>query len=367
MKIDYYHSAPVPSTFANAVNVIRTCDAFRGAGCDITLFCRRGQGTVADIQRDYGVRNGFPIHQIPVSSRQAIATVQLRTSVALSMFRRNAFIMTRNIAFTRIAGRLKRPFAYELHAIPKKASQRAMLGRMVRDPAMARLICISRGVKEQLAREFDIADDPRIIVIPLGADVTRDAPPAPEPRGARPLLVGYVGHLYPGKGEEIIMGLAQRLPHVEFEIIGRPGGLEKVQLPNVRLRGIISHVEAMAALERFDVAVAPYQKGSTDFAGVDISGAFSPLKLFEYMAAAKAIVASDLPVLTEVITSEDNGLLVPSADLDAWVGAIQRLADDDALRARLAHSAFETVKSRFSYKVRAERLMSEFSAFAPKG
>ena len=81
----------------------------------------------------------------------------------------------------------------------------------------------------------------------------------------------------------------------------------------------------------------------------------SPLKLFEYMAAGKAIVASRLPSLGEVLTDEVNAVLVTPGDADALAGGIRRLVNDPALRAALGSAARDAV-AEYSWDRRAERL-----------
>jgi glycosyltransferase involved in cell wall biosynthesis len=95
-----------------------------------------------------------------------------------------------------------------------------------------------------------------------------------------------------------------------------------------------------------------------------ISSAFtSPLKLFEYMASGRPIVASDLPSLREVLRHEENALLAEPGNPQALVAGIQRIKDDAALGQRLAAQARADV-AQFTWARRAERLETLFSAFA---
>ncbi len=81
----------------------------------------------------------------------------------------------------------------------------------------------------------------------------------------------------------------------------------------------------------------------------------SPLKLFEYMAAGRAIVASDLPAVREVLDDGVTALLVAPGDARALAGGIERVIADRALAASLGRAAFE--KSRaYGWDRRAERL-----------
>lgn len=65
----------------------------------------------------------------------------------------------------------------------------------------------------------------------------------------------------------------------------------------------------------------------------------SPLKLFEYMAAGKAIVVSDLPSMRQVLTPEQDALLVPTGEPEVFARAIERLLMEDDLRKQLGETA----------------------------
>ncbi len=88
--------------------------------------------------------------------------------------------------------------------------------------------------------------------------------------------------------------------------------------------------------------------------------ATSPLKLFEYMAAGKAIVASNLPAIREILTHDVNAVLVTPGDADALAAGICRLADDGALRETLGGAARAAV-AEYSWDRRAARLEALFT------
>ncbi len=79
-------------------------------------------------------------------------------------------------------------------------------------------------------------------------------------------------------------------------------------------------------LRSYDVLIAPYQeKVCVHGGGGDVATWMSPLKIFEYMAAGRPIVASDLPVLREILEDGRNALLVSPGDVDAWCIALNKL------------------------------------------
>ena len=76
----------------------------------------------------------------------------------------------------------------------------------------------------------------------------------------------------------------------------------------------------------------------------------SPMKLFEYMASGKAVVASAMGQIVNVITDGENGLLVPAGDGQALAGAIHRLIADTDLRGRLGRQAREDAVNHHSWE-----------------
>ena len=84
----------------------------------------------------------------------------------------------------------------------------------------------------------------------------------------------------------------------------------------------------------------------------------SPLKMFEYMASGRPIIASDLPVLREVLEHERNAILVAPDDINGWVRSIQYLADDEKVRERLAHQASIDLKQSYTWEKRAQKVLA---------
>jgi glycosyltransferase involved in cell wall biosynthesis len=100
----------------------------------------------------------------------------------------------------------------------------------------------------------------------------------------------------------------------------------------VRFTGVVPREEVPAQVAAFDIALQP---AVTPYA--------SPLKLFEYLALGKAIVAPRLPNIMEVLRDGHNALLFNAADDASFAQALSLLAADAALRARLATQARATI------------------------
>jgi glycosyltransferase involved in cell wall biosynthesis len=99
----------------------------------------------------------------------------------------------------------------------------------------------------------------------------------------------------------------------------------------------------------------PYQLRVAASSGGDISRYLSPMKLFEYLACERAIISSDLPVLQEVLNSQ-NAILLSGEDIDSWVGALRKLHLDPALRKKLAIQARQDA-NLYTWESRATRIL----------
>jgi len=184
-----------------------------------------------------------------------------------------------------------------------------------------------------------------------------------------PMKVGYLGSLHPGKGMELLEKLARRCPEMHFHIAGgEPAQVADWQKrlsgqSNVTLAGHLPHHQTSQWLSEMDVLVAPYAREvSARKGGVEIGRWMSPLKLFEYMAAGRPVVASDLPVIAEVLTHESDALLASPEDAAQWEQELKRLQADPALRNRLAAQARTNLAAFWTWQKRAERILS---AMAP--
>ena len=175
------------------------------------------------------------------------------------------------------------------------------------------------------------------------------------------LKVGYFGHLYKGRGIDIILEVAKNLKDIEFHIVG--GNLDdinywksQIQSDNIIFHGFVTPKLVPSYRNECDILVAPYQKEVAVSGGKGNTSDFmSPLKIFEYMSSKKAIICSDLPVLREIL-NEDNSVLVKCDDISDWRKAIEVL-QDDSLRLQIANRAYEDFIKKYTWKIRAKNVI----------
>lgn len=165
---------------------------------------------------------------------------------------------------------------------------------------------------------------------------------------------------------ELISQMANRTDH-EFIVAG--GDDEsiarwKAQVGDrVKFLGHVPNRDVSALIDTFDVALAPYLENvgglSVTF---NLASWMSPLKLFEYMAHARAILVSDLPAIREVVRDSEEVLLCNPRDVDDWILGLNRLAQDSGLRERLGRNALSAFLKRFTWDQRAAGILEAIAA-----
>jgi len=115
----------------------------------------------------------------------------------------------------------------------------------------------------------------------------------------------------------------------------------------VTITGRIGHEAMPDYVAAMDVAVVAH----------DRTGVASPMKLLEYMAMARAIVAPRLDNIRDVVDDERTGLLFPAGDSAAIAAALLRLRDDSGLRARLGTAARDAIETERNWRHIAARVV----------
>jgi glycosyltransferase involved in cell wall biosynthesis len=204
----------------------------------------------------------------------------------------------------------------------------------------------------------------RVHVIPNAVD---DAAFAALPDGAPlrrklgldgKITIGYVGAINFWRRLDLLMNafapLAARHPRAHLVLIGdgpdRDGVAELARKlgvgDRVTFTGKVPHAEIPQHLQALDVAVIPH---SNTYG--------SPMKLFEYMAAGKLVVAPWLPPIVSVIGADDGGVLFPPLDRDGLEHALDGLLADEARRTRLGVRAREKVLADYVWRRHAQTIL----------
>jgi len=373
MKVAYLSASTIPSNYANSVHVMKMCQAFVKNGHEVVLYARKSGEQVEDEHRYYGVEHCFDIEKqswLPLRYAGGLLYgIQVRKKVLRNPL--PDIFYGRDLYSLLAVASIGCPLIYEAHAPPENRVRQYLETRLLNSPNFRHLVVISNALRSEYLRLFPKLEESRVVVAHDGADlpesleIERKSFVLPGREGC--IQVGYVGSLYPGKGMEVVVQLPARLPELDFHVVGgTQGSIERwkthIEVKNFFFHGFIPHGLLGKYYHSLDILLAPYQNRvtlTTKGKG-DISKWMSPLKIFEYMAHAKAIVASDLPVLKEVLCHEVNSLLCPPQDIEAWQNALLELANNSSLRTALGDTARQEFVKRYTWKGRGEVVHAPF-------
>lgn len=369
MRIAYLANSILPSRSANSIQVMKMCRAFAGLGHDVTLFAQQGvmaaPGDDGAIFRFYGVE---PVFRLRLSSLPHVKGISVVfAALAVPRIRRTNpdVVYSRSLWGAALSLASGMSTTLEIHEFSslQRPIHRSVFRFVVEHPKLRHLVAISAVLRDDVVAAYPGAGT-RTVVAHDAADPVSARAEAGSPT-AGPLKVGYIGHLYPGKGFEMVPLLARRAPYAIFHVVGGdPGTVAQLRdsgsLPeNIVLHGFKPYGEAEELRLSCDVLIAPFQKriAVTSEGKSDIARWTSPLKIFEYMASGKPILCSDLPVLREVLDHERTALLLPPDDADAWAAALQRLASDRELGRRLGAAARDRFMECHTWQMRARAVL----------
>ncbi|KYG82860.1 glycosyltransferase family 4 protein [Roseivirga echinicomitans] len=370
MKITYLSDSAIPSKRANSVHVMHMCNAFRELGHEVTLFGLNGDHTTLEETMSwYGV-SGFDIEL--TSLRIPKLTLWLHANNMLHAVKKIQpdLIFGRSLFGCYLLAKNGYKVFLETHdplnTLTKQ--QVKIFNWLLKSPNLIGLVVISEALKKIILSQTTLINEDRILVAHDGATLQKINNEAlesyawPTPVNGR-LQIGYVGTISKGRGIELIISLAEKFDDLDFHIIGGRKedllaiGLQEVgELNNVFFHGFVSPREAALARKKCDILLAPYQEDVTLRSGKNTAKYMSPLKVFEYMEAGKAIIASDLPVLREVLVNMDNSILCKPSEIGAWEKSISLLVNNEKLRLELGSKAQTHLLNSYSWKRRAERV-----------
>jgi glycosyltransferase involved in cell wall biosynthesis len=234
--------------------------------------------------------------------------------------------------------------------------------------AATKIICISGGLKDHLSSAWNI-EASKLMVLPCAADVDAFAHTQNSESVRRGLgltnepVVMWVGGFYPWHDHDLLLKsftlVLKKNPNAKLVLVGdgqtRASVERKVRETGLRnaviTTGAIPHFGVPDMVSIADVAVVPSAPISASRGGTG-----TPLKLFEYMAAGKAVVATALDEATEVIEEGHNGMLVEAGDVNGFAEAMLTLINNPIERARLGQNARKQAVEQYSWKEYTRRL-----------
>ena len=352
---------------------MKMCQAFADAGHEVSLFAKNTTACVPapqGIYQFYSVRKNFTLNIFPPTAFRG-SGLWYNISLFWRVMRLDSdLIYTRSIIAAFFLVLQGKRLVLEVHEPfeGKGYRLRKMFRYVVQSGKLRKLVVISEALKAYYTSDYGLDSD-LLLVAHDGADPFEFTQAV---LGGERLKVGYVGSLYSGKGMETILPLAAVCPEMDFHIVGGnraqidDNAAKAIRLGanNVFFHGFKSQMDLPGYVSSFDIVLAPYtanvrvsdKKGANNLALW-----MSPLKIFEYMSASRAIIASDLPVIREILTHGRDAWLCPPGSISDWQEALKQLKEDGALRLKISSAAHALFLRRYTWSVRATDILKALS------
>jgi len=376
MRIIYPVSERIDFSRARFHQILQTVHALVQIGCVIDLLTGESRNHVEkDILPYYGLapHKNLQIYHVPILETRRNWLIHLSWD---RVFYTGALLKIRNLqrqgGYTAIYLRhlgladfllrwrnwFKMPIVFEAHEVFHLTTDRPGKARQIKEQEkrvykhLDGVIAISEGLAEHLQELFSIHVPMEVIPDGVNLDFFRIKRDIFE-KGK----IICVSHLYPWKGVDILIQAMSYLPEWRLHLVG--GGKKEIEElkkmakklgvnDQIVFHGQVSLYQVREQLANAQVAVLPFTKKN-------IAARYSsPLKLFEYMAAALPIVASDLPSIREILQDGVNAILVEPENPQALAEGIRRISSAEIMM-KLSHKAAEDAQ-KFTWKMRAERI-----------
>jgi glycosyltransferase involved in cell wall biosynthesis len=361
----------IPSEKAHGYQICKMCEEFSNRGAEVELWVPVRKGDIKEGAISfYGLKNNFKIRRINSSDFYRYRESPGKLSFWLQSFwfvlhlmfievDKDAIIYTRDAEIGWVFRLRGRKTVFEAHNWPSKGwLYKFLIGRGSKNN---KVVSITSGLGGLFLKNN--WPENKILVAPDGVDLEKfDIDLGKESARKNvglPIekkIIMYTGHLYGWKGADV---LADAAAHLREHLIVFVGGIgpefqdfkEKykncgnIKIVSFQKRGAIPFY-----LKAADVLVLPNKKGEK------ISEEYtSPLKLFEYMASKRPIIASDLPSIREVL-NEKNAILFEPDNSELLASGIKKLIQDSVFSQRIANQAWLDVQ-KYSWSERVKKIL----------
>lgn len=224
------------------------------------------------------------------------------------------------------------------------------------------IIVITSNLKDSIHSIYN-TDINKISVVPNGADIYKFRPMV----GAKDILkldknfwyICFVGHVELWQGIDCIIKsvplILEKIPNIKFLIIGSGKSLYDIIDDTKKLNiydkflflGDVQHEKVQIYINASDLCVAPFHKGRIA----------SPIKIFEYMACEKPVVASDISDVGKLLRESSAGLSIEPNDYIAFAENIIKLLLDERLRSQMGKNGRKFIMENHTWEIVAKNTL----------
>lgn len=374
----------IPSRFAHSFNVMKMAQGFYDAGEEVTLVTYLSFPNIiarikilGNIFGFYGVSSKIKIKAIPVWGREFFHNTlggerySIKASELIAKLKPN-FVFCRSYLTAYYCTLKGLPTIIETHTTEYDNPNLRKIYEIAARENFLGLVTIH----ESIAKQHNLLGIPKekILVLEDGVDLKQFEISDNKQDWRRKLnlsksqnIVMYIGSLAKEKGIADIIEVASSLREnntIHFYIGG--GKNEDIvfwknytlgkNLTNITFLGFIINRDVPKYLKAADVLIMPYST-KIDYKIMDIKST-SPLKLFEYMAAKRPIVTSNISTISKIVKNNESALLVEPNDIEGLKNGLETLISDEKLSNELALNAYKNVH-KYTWELRSKSIIDK--------
>lgn len=377
MKIFYLINSRIPTEKAEGLEAMKLCEALADLAKLEFIAPRRFNKIKQDPFVFYGAKNNFKIKKLPVIDFMPIVSGRIvfwleAISFSLAAFfyllfnsNKNDIIFSHDQISLQLVSLIRRNVFYDMHDFPRSRFwlYRSLFKRL------RGITTTNNWKREQLIKKFNLEEN-KILAWPNGVELEKFNINISKEEARKKLnlptdkiLIGYVGMLKTmGMEKGIDTAIeAMKLLSESARLVLVGGRQEDVEYyknftdklglrERVLFIGWAEHRAIPLYLKAFDLVIAPFPKSD------HYNYYMSPMKIFEYMASGRPIVASDLNSIREIINDESAALVKPDS-AQALAEGVNLVLNDKRLAEKISARAYEKVKN-FSWQSRAQAIIN---------
>lgn len=368
----YLSYGNLPSKMAHTIQVAKMAQALSQKVEDFELvtggdISRAFKGIDAEFKDWYGLHYNYKLVRIPSHIKVNYPFPPdyynprfFKLAVLYACLKSPSLVYTRTPKIVELLLKIGIPVVWEKHAtINEDSSSRKFfndknfIGFVTISPQLVEHY-IERGLSPEKALFVHSGVDLKNLLPHQSKDSARQKLSLPQDEK----IVLYSGHLYEYKGIPTLLETARLLPEYKFVLVGGWANdinsvkqeCKNLNLDNVNIVGHVVQSELASYLYAADILIVPTSKHW------ELSETTSPLKLFEYMAVQRPIIASALPTIKTVLRDRENALLAQPDEPSSFKQAIVQLFENPTLASAIAERAFQEVHN-FTWESRVERIL----------
>ncbi len=364
MNICYISNSALPSDNASSLQIIKMCENFKLLGNNVSLILPN-TGFKKSVKKFYDLKsniniircNGFKKFPLGVNY-YLFAIVAIIKSFKFS----TDIYMTRNYFCAFVLVLLRKELIFELHhdlEIEGKIVRfLTKYFKFLKSKKIKLLVAITRSISQYYIKQ-DLIKKNNLVILPSASDLKIKY--EKQKNYKKKFNIGYFGKFYESTGSNFMINLAKKDKLNNYYIFSnfynKKSKISKSN--NIYFNNFVNRKKIKKHLQKMDILILPYQGKITVKGNVgDITKYTSPLKLFDYMAAGKLIIASEFNVLKEIVENKKSCVFVNDyKNVDEWLKIINYYKKNIKEKNIISKKAYSLSK-KYTYNNRAMLILN---------